>query len=112
MLLKLDTDKRNDLVKEKKICFNFLGSHNVKNCQSLRRCVKCGNVLDASSKNGKNDLSLNDCLHEGKKFLCYFLGVLLRFRTGKFAMTSDIAKAFLQLELNPRDRDAVRFFLV
>jgi len=72
--------------------------------------TKVRSVLDASAKIGKNDLSLNDCLHEGKNFLSNLLGVLLRFRTGKFAMTSDITKAFLQLELNPRDRDAVRFF--
>ena len=35
--------------------------------------------------------------------------VLLNIRTHKVAFTADIEKAFLQIELNIKDRDATRF---
>lgn len=66
-------------------------------------------VLDASAKRKENDYSLNDCVHEGQNFLSNLLGILLRFRQGEYAIIGDIEKAFLQLELKPADRDAVRF---
>jgi len=66
-------------------------------------------VLDASAKSPGGDFSINDCLHAGSNHLSNLLGVLLRFRQGKYAMISDIEKAFLQLELDVFDRDAVRF---
>jgi len=67
-------------------------------------------VLDASAKSGKDDNSLNDCMIEGTNFLSNLLGILLRFRKGRYALTADIEKAFLQLSLHPEDRDAVRFW--
>ena len=39
-------------------------------------------------------------------------GVLLRFRMKKIAMVADIKKAYLQLELNPIDRDVNHFLWV
>jgi len=72
--------------------------------------TKVRSVLDASAKRGSNDLSLNDCLYEGDNYLKNLMGVLLRFRVNLYAMTGDIEKAFLQLELDPKDRDSVRFF--
>ena len=35
-------------------------------------------------------------------------GIQLKFRTHRIAFTSDIEKAFLQTELNDKDRDATR----
>jgi len=67
-------------------------------------------VLDASAKKGPDDNSLNDCMAEGQNFLSNLMGILLRFRYGEYAFTADIEKAFLQLNLHPDDRDAVRFF--
>ena len=38
------------------------------------------------------------------------LDLSLRFRLGKHAFVSDIEKAFLQIQTEPNDRDALRFY--
>ncbi|KAK6742671.1 hypothetical protein RB195_010118 [Necator americanus] len=35
--------------------------------------------------------------------------ILLRFKIGNVAITSDVEKAFLQVRIHPQDRDATRF---
>ncbi|VDN00443.1 unnamed protein product, partial [Onchocerca ochengi] len=49
--------------------------------------------------------SLNDVLYRGPIALPDLVGVLLRFRTMKNVVTTDIEKAFLQLELLPAERN-------
>lgn len=49
--------------------------------------------LDCSSKSN-NSLSLNQCLHQGLMLLPKLIGILLRFRIGKYVVVSDIKKAF------------------
>ncbi|XP_064082966.1 uncharacterized protein LOC135198977 [Macrobrachium nipponense] len=63
-------------------------------------------VFDCSSKQGKNGLSLNDCLWTGPHDL---LRVLLQFRTNTFACIGDIEKAFLMVQLREEDRNYTRF---
>ncbi|XP_057380343.1 uncharacterized protein LOC130702736 [Daphnia carinata] len=65
-------------------------------------------VFDASAR-GDHDLSLNDCLETGDNLNPELLEVLLRFRWNRVAWVGDIEKAFLQVEINPEDRDALRF---
>ncbi|VDM41166.1 unnamed protein product [Toxocara canis] len=65
-------------------------------------------VYDASAST-KKGCSLNDQLYRGPVLLPQLVGVLLRFRQGEIALTADIEKAFLQLELQEPDRDACRF---
>ena len=65
-------------------------------------------VMDGSSKL-KGSLSLNDCLYTGPNIIGSLLECLLGFRCDKFALTADIEKAFLNLALRERDRDALRF---
>ena len=67
-------------------------------------------VFDASVK-GPNNVSLNDCVEVGPKLVPDLVQILLRFRRWKFALTADIQKAFLQIELNESDRDVHRFLL-
>jgi len=69
-------------------------------------------VYDASSKDTKGGVSLNDCLHVGPALAPLLYNVLLRFRSKKVALVADIEKAFLNIEVNPRDRDALRFLWV
>lgn len=68
-------------------------------------------VMDASS-HAKNELSLNDCLHVGPNLYPDLLDLLLKFRENPIAITADIRQAFLQLQLDPIDRDVSRFFWV
>ena len=65
-------------------------------------------VYDCSAKE-KNKLSLNDCLLKGPPLVNDMLSILLRFRLFPYACSSDVEKAFLQVNLKDCDRDAVRF---
>ncbi|GBO36029.1 hypothetical protein AVEN_120788-1 [Araneus ventricosus] len=66
-------------------------------------------VFDASSSHSFQHLSLNDCLWPGPNLNSNIFDILIKFRLNKFAFISDIEKAFLQLTLAEKDRDAVRF---
>ncbi|UYV72973.1 hypothetical protein LAZ67_10001348, partial [Cordylochernes scorpioides] len=65
-------------------------------------------VFDASSKVYRSP-SLNDCLEKGPNLIEMIPNLMLRFRNGKFGVVADIKKAFLQIEVNERDRDYLRF---
>ena len=66
-------------------------------------------VYDASAKTSEKSLCLNDCLYTGPNLMRDLSAILLKFRTHMYAFTADIEKAFLQIELNEKDRDATRF---
>ena len=65
-------------------------------------------VYDGSARTGR-ELSLNECLHPGPVILPDLIGLILRFRIPKIAIISDIAKAFLQVSVDPSNRDSTRF---
>ena len=65
-------------------------------------------VYDAAARPSKGSFSLNDCLEPGPNLMNSLLHILLKFRLRKYAAKADIAKAFLQVEINIRDRDALR----
>ena len=62
-------------------------------------------VYDASAKESKNELSLNDCLYKGPSLTPHLFDVLLRFRLHLIAFICDIQKAFLQIKVSESDRD-------
>ncbi|EYC37237.1 hypothetical protein Y032_0813g2483 [Ancylostoma ceylanicum] len=64
-------------------------------------------VFDASAHLAGKP-SLNDVLYKGPLILPKLQGMMLRFRTGKIAIVSDVEKAFLQVRLHKADRDATR----
>ena len=66
-------------------------------------------VFDASSKEGKRDTSLNDCLHIGLPLTPMLFDILIRFREHNVALVGDIEKAFLNVEIDPADGDSLRF---
>ena len=66
-------------------------------------------VYDASAKVRKANKSLNECLYRGPVLLYDLVDMILRFRIPKVGIVSYIEKAFLQIELQPSDRDVRRF---
>ena len=69
-------------------------------------------VFDASCRQSKHSTSLNDCLHVGPSLTPLIFDILLRFRSYKTALVGDIEKAFLNIEIDPIDRDCLRFLWV
>ena len=68
-------------------------------------------VFDASSASKQDrSLSLNDCLISGPCLTPPLLDTLLRFRAHNYAVVADIEKAFLQINITPKQRDYVRAF--
>ena len=57
-------------------------------------------VYDASSKEGKKGVSLNDCLHVGPALSPLLYEILIRFREKPIALVGDIEKAFLNIEIS------------
>ena len=85
----------------------YLPHHPVVKEESLTTKVRP--VFDASAKS-VNGISLNDCMEAGPNLLPDLVGVLIRFRRWQFALTADVRKAFLQVGVDEKDRDAHRFF--
>ena len=75
-----------------------------------RDTTKVRVVYDASSK--VFGPSLNDCLHIGPSLNLLLFGILLRFRVHEVALTADVEKAFLNIEIDPEHRNFVRFLWV
>ena len=66
-------------------------------------------VYDCSCRQSADKPSLNDCLRSTPPELNDLTGILIRFRMNKFAITTDIEKAFLHVSLDEKDRDVTRF---
>jgi len=76
--------------------------------QEDKATTKLRIVFDASSHE-EGCSSLNDCLLTGPNLNPNLLDVLIEFRLHQRAFTADITKAFLQVALAEKDKDAVRF---
>ena len=77
--------------------------------RSDRETTKLRIVFDGSAKSTKETLSLNDRLDTGGNYMPLLFDTLTRFRSHPIAITADIEKAFLQIEINEKDRDILRF---
>ncbi len=69
-------------------------------------------VYDASSKESKSATSLNNCLHTGPSLNPLLFDILVRFRENRVALVGDIEKAFLNIGVDEKDRDFLRFLRV
>ena len=67
-------------------------------------------VYDCSARANSQEPSLNDCLENGPPLQPHIFDILLRNRMKKYCITGDVKKAFLQIKLDPADRDAQRLF--
>ena len=84
----------------------YLPHHAVK--KEKRKAIIWRFVFDASSHEPGSP-SLNDFLEMGPNLLPEILSILLRFRLHKYAILGDVSQAFLQISLDPTDRDLTRF---
>ena len=64
-------------------------------------------VYDASAKTF--DPSLNKCVETGPCLLPKLFDILVRFRSFPYGITSDIQSAFLNIRVDKRDRNYLRF---
>ena len=67
-------------------------------------------VFDCSCRQSSGYPCLNDCLLIGSPCVSDICSVLVRFRSHRFGVSTDIEKAFLHVRLHPDDRDYTRFF--
>ena len=70
------------------------------------------NYYDASAKDHKTGVLLNDCLYAGPALTPLIFDILLRFRAGKIALVGDIEKAFLKIDIHSQDRKYLRFLWI
>ena len=66
-------------------------------------------VFEGCAKPHKSKKSLNECLYQGPNLLTNLCGELLRFRLNPIGLVADVEQAYVQLELEPSDRDVTRF---
>ena len=57
-------------------------------------------VFDASAKESKSHLSLNDCLHTGPALQPLLQDILIRNCLKPVALLGDVRQAFLQISIN------------
>ena len=74
--------------------------------------IKLRAVFYACSQEGKNGTSFNDCLHVGPPLTPLLYDILLRFRKKRMGIVADIKKVFLNIEVDEKDRDCLRFLWV
>lgn len=89
---------------------HYLPHHAVIN--PTKTTTKLRVVYDASAKTRQRHQSLNECLYRGPVMLHDLCGILLRFRLHNVTLVADIEKAFLQIGLQPDQRDVTRFFWI
>ena len=83
---------------------NYVPHHGV---TSINKPGKVRVVFDGAAK--FNETCLNENLLKGPDLLNNLFSVLLKFRSGRYALTSDIKQMFHQVRIIPSDRDALRF---
>ena len=99
-----------DISKEYKqrdeVIIHYLPHHAVVNEKKVRV------IYEGNAKSNRFSKTRNECLYRGPNLIVNLCGVLLRFRMNKIALIADIKKAYLQLQLNPQDRDVTQFLWV
>ena len=66
-------------------------------------------ICHDASAHLRNQPSINECLEKGKNFLPDLFCLLIRIRCHKYALLSDISKAFLNIRIREEFRDYFRF---
>ena len=88
----------------------YLPHHGVVRREKLTTKVRV--VFDGSARHGSSSLSINECLEKGPNLVPHLFDVLVKFRGFPVGITSDVEKAFHQIEIDPDDRRMLRFLWV
>ena len=83
----------------------YLPHHPVINKQKPDKIRRVTNAAASKYKG----TSLNDALLTGPDLLCNLHGLFLRFRLYSVAITADIEAMFMQIGIQPQDKDYLRF---
>ena len=70
-----------------------------------RNTTKCRVVFDTSSKDKDNEFCLNGYLEGGPNTIQNIFDVMINFRSQPVGLTSDIQSVFLQIGIDPTDRE-------
>ncbi len=86
---------------------NYLWHHGIirRDCETTKLRV----VFDASAKSNKESHSINDRLEIGQNYMPLLFDTLIRFRMKPTALTTDVEKAYLQIQIHESDKDKLRF---
>ena len=74
-----------------------------------KQTTKLRIVYNGSAKTKSDTVSLNDCLKTGPNLIPKLFDILISFRWHMVAVTADIEKAFLMIEIKQSDRDMLCF---
>ena len=73
-----------------------------------RETTKLRVNFDGSAKADKDSPSLNDRLEIGNNYMPLLFDTLIRFRMKPLAITADIEKAFLKIQIHESDKDTLK----
>ena len=80
--------------------------------RELAGTTKMRIVYDASARENHQSPSLNGCLHVGPPLQALLHDVLVRNHLKPIALTADVKQAFHPTWIDPKDRDAFRFYWI
>ncbi|XP_055935700.1 uncharacterized protein LOC129965644 [Argiope bruennichi] len=95
-----------EVVDEDKNKGHYLSHHPV--IRTGDTTTKIRPIFDASAKGSKGNC-LNNCLEKGPNLLEIIPKFIMQFRKTAIGITPDIKNSFLQISLNPKDRDYFKF---
>ena len=88
--------------RENEVGVHFMPHHGV--VRKDRETSKLRIVFDGNAKQNADEFSLNERLDEGPNYIPSLFDVLVKFRVHPVALTADVEKAFLQIQIKPDDR--------
>lgn len=104
--------KHDAVIQDHRSCTWRISFKKLKHCITQHEIVTSKNtttniriVFDDPAKTRKGNQSLNESLQRGLVILEDLCGLLMRFRMNKAALMAVVEKAFLQVGIQPEDRD-------
>ena len=103
-------DSTKEYLHQDDVVVHYIPHHAVVNENNAEKRVQI--VYEGCAKPNKTAKSINECLRRCSNLIANLGGVLLRFRMNPIAIIADIKGAYLHMQLNPYDRNVIRFLWV